>query len=202
MLTAMLLGQGHSVSTAVVQGCNCRFLPLPSPHLHASLLSPSYPPSFSPFLKTNKTNQNNRNKDFATLASVDYLSDPSHCPASSSSSGNRGPTRHLLLAEGQDPDDYTPTFFIEAAGACTAISVVGGLLLGLGSLMLVQKRPHACVGAAVGLQVRLNNGVGRGQRGVGTPVCSAVLGACCWAAGGCGEVCVCKGGGACWASEV
>lgn len=95
-----------------------------------------------------------RNKDFATLASVDYLSDPSHCPASSSSS-NSGPTRHLLLEDGQDPDDYTPTFFIEAAGACTAISVVGGLLLGLGSLMLVQKRPHACVGAAVGLQVGL-----------------------------------------------
>lgn len=95
--------------------------------------------------------EKNRNKDFATLASVDYLSDPSHCPVSPPNSS--GPTRHLLLAEGQDPDDYTPTFFLEAAGACTAISVVGGLLLGLGSLVLVQKRPHACVGAAVGLQV-------------------------------------------------
>jgi len=92
-----------------------------------------------------------RNKDFATLASVDYLSDLSHCPVSPKG----GPTRRLLLSEGQDPDDYTPTFFLEAAGACTAISVVGGLLLGLASLLLVQKKPHACVGAAVGLQVGL-----------------------------------------------
>ena len=93
-----------------------------------------------------------RNKDFATLASVDYLSDPSHCPARPP---HQGPTRSLLLAEGDDPDQYTPTFFLEAAGVCTAISVVGGLLLGLGSLLLVQKRPHGCVGAAVGLQVRV-----------------------------------------------
>lgn len=93
-----------------------------------------------------------RNKDFATLASVDYLSDPKHCPITPP---HKGPTRHLLLLDGEDPEDYTPTFFLEAAGVCTAISVVGGLLLGLGSLMLVQKRPHACVGAAVGLQVGL-----------------------------------------------
>jgi hypothetical protein len=97
---------------------------------------------------------------------VDYLSDPSHCPVRPP---HKGPTRHLLLAEGKEAGDYSPTFFIEAAGTCTAVSVVGGLLLGLGSLLLVQKRPHACVGAAVGLQV----GGGRGGEweGSGCMVC-------------------------------
>jgi hypothetical protein len=62
--------------------------------------------------------------------------------------------RGLLASEHDAGKDYTPTFFLEAAGSCAALSVAGGLALGLASLALVRRHPHTCVGAAVGLQVR------------------------------------------------
>jgi hypothetical protein len=144
----------HTHTRCPVALCHTLHTELPVPALTVCL-SPHTPNTHTVSLPavhvSTQTPNTHRNKDFATLASVDYLSDPSHCP---SHPPHHGPTRSLLLAEGKHPDDYTPTFFIEAAGTCTAVSVVGGLLLGLGSLLLVQKRPHACVGAAVGLQVR------------------------------------------------
>ncbi|WIA40658.1 hypothetical protein OEZ86_004364 [Tetradesmus obliquus] len=86
-----------------------------------------------------------RNKDFSRLISSDYLADPGHCPVGPS------PTRRLLGSE----DDFQPKLFLEAAGLCTGVSIAGGLLLGLLALYLIKSKPHAMVGAAVGLQVLL-----------------------------------------------
>jgi hypothetical protein len=86
-----------------------------------------------------------RNPDFGTLISQDYLSDPAHCPAHAA-----GPSRHLL---GKD-DDFKPTYFLETAGLCTGISILGGLLVGLAGLYTIRNKPHLAVGLAVALQVR------------------------------------------------
>jgi hypothetical protein len=88
-----------------------------------------------------------RNRDFSTLISADYLSDPSHCPSSV------GPSRRLLTSD--DDEDFNPTYFMEAVGLASGVSVLGGILLGLLSLYLYRSKPHAMVGVSVGLQVLL-----------------------------------------------
>eukprot|EP00879_Flechtneria_rotunda_P010708 GHRR01011190.1.p1 GENE.GHRR01011190.1~~GHRR01011190.1.p1 ORF type:complete len:492 (+),score=143.83 GHRR01011190.1:253-1728(+) len=88
-----------------------------------------------------------RNKDFSVLASADYLSDPAHCPVIPA-----GRTRSLLA---NDDEDFKPTYFLEAAGLCTGVSIVGGLLIGLLALYLIRSKPHAMVGASVAMQVTL-----------------------------------------------
>eukprot|EP00878_Enallax_costatus_P004589 GHUV01004830.1.p1 GENE.GHUV01004830.1~~GHUV01004830.1.p1 ORF type:complete len:294 (+),score=61.50 GHUV01004830.1:200-1081(+) len=87
-----------------------------------------------------------RNKDFSTLISPDYLKDPDHCPT------GHGPSRHLLQS---DDDDYNPTYFMEAMGVASGVSIVGGILLGLLALYLYRSKPHTMVGVSVGLQVLL-----------------------------------------------
>eukprot|EP00775_Hariotina_reticulata_P001350 gene1350-1691_t len=87
-----------------------------------------------------------RNPDFGTLISQDYLSNPAHCPAHAA-----GPSRHLLGKH----DDFKPTYFLETAGLCTGISILGGLLVGLTGLYTIRNKPHLAVGLAVALQVLL-----------------------------------------------
>lgn len=87
-----------------------------------------------------------RNPDFADLISPAYLKDPKHCPAV-------GPHGRRLLRD--DGDDVTPTFFLQAAGLCTGVSIGGGALLALLALFLFKKSPQGMVNASVGLQVAI-----------------------------------------------
>lgn len=106
-----------------------------------------------------------RNKAFATLAGVDYLSDPSHCPVGG------GPSRRLL----SDEQDFKPTFFLHALGICTGVSLLGGLALGLSALLLVRAHPHAMVGGAVVLQIALPAAAGAAVVSAGGGLAAAPL---------------------------
>ncbi|GBF94104.1 choline transporter-like [Raphidocelis subcapitata] len=89
----------------------------------------------------------NMNPDFGSLISPSYLADPSHCPADRADGGRR-----LLLADGEVAQ---PTFFFQAAGACTAVSIAGGLGLALLALYLFKRSPEGMVRASVALQVAI-----------------------------------------------
>ncbi|KIZ03650.1 hypothetical protein MNEG_4304 [Monoraphidium neglectum] len=101
--------------------------------------------SSEPLLQTNSLNP-----DFPTLISPSYLSDADHCPAV----GPHG--RRLLRDEG---DDVKPTYFLQAAGLCTGVSIGGGVLLALLSLWLFKRSSVGMVHFAVGLQVAIPAGI-------------------------------------------
>lgn len=91
-----------------------------------------------------------RNPDFPTLISPSYLADADHCPAV----GPHG--RRLLLDDG---GNVKPTYFLRAAGLCTGVSICGGVLLGMLSLLLFKHSALATVHTAVGIQIAIPAGI-------------------------------------------
>jgi len=59
-----------------------------------------------------------------------------------------------------DEPDFKPTYFLQTAGFWTGGSIIGGLGIGLLSLLLFKHKPHAMVGLSVGLQVGIPAAVG------------------------------------------
>lgn len=82
-----------------------------------------------------------RNHKFVQYINPDYLKDPGHCPAAAHG--------RVLL----DDDDVKPTYFLQAAGVWTGLSVVAAGILGLLALLLFRHRPHSMVYTTVSLQV-------------------------------------------------
>jgi hypothetical protein len=102
------------------------------------------------------------NPDFAHAINPKYLSDPAHCPVPAE------PMRRgtgLLFAGGSSNDDpapppppppaFSPKFFVAAASFYVALSVVGGVLLGVAAMALFRAKPRAAVYGAIALQVGL-----------------------------------------------
>ncbi|KAI8476195.1 MAG: plasma-membrane choline transporter-domain-containing protein [Monoraphidium minutum] len=119
-----------------------------------------------------------RNPDFAKLIAPSYLSDAEHCPAV----GPHG--RRLLLKHGEDAQ---PTFFLQAAGLCTGVSILGGIGLALLSLQLFKRSAMAMVHAAVGIQIAIPAAIalaaflsGAPAAGVPFALMSAALGLTMW----------------------
>lgn len=97
--------------------------------------------------------------DFAHGLNPTWLSDPAHCPAPAPGFGGGGGGRSLLgsgdAPSPPPPPPFTPKFFVAAASFYVALSVAGGVLLGVGAMAIYRKAPRAAVYGAIGLQVGL-----------------------------------------------
>jgi hypothetical protein len=109
-------------------------------HLHTH--SPKQPQT-----NPKKPNNKNRNPDFASAISPNYLRNATHCP----STGPHG--RRLLRHESDAP--VAPSYFLSTAGVSTGASVVGGVALAVLSLHLFKRAPAAYVRASVAATVAI-----------------------------------------------
>jgi hypothetical protein len=87
---------------------------------------------------------------FAHGLNPKYLADPAHCPVAPSGGG-----RSLLFSDAQPADHpaFSPKFFLAAASFYVALSVAGGVLLGIGAMALYRTKPRAAVYGAIALQI-------------------------------------------------
>ncbi|KAG1672799.1 hypothetical protein FOA52_002787 [Chlamydomonas sp. UWO 241] len=101
----------------------------------------------------------NRNVNFASQISPDYLNDPAHCP-----SGAASGRRSLLgmRAMDDDGDPLSLDEFMSVALYWLVGSVVGALLVGMLFVALVSRNPKLLVGVAISLQIALPLAAGTG----------------------------------------
>lgn len=94
----------------------------------------------------------NRNVEFATQMTPEYLNDPDHCPAAKNL-----PSRSLLSMRATDEGSDVAAFdkFMKHALLWLLISAAGALVLGMLFVVLVSRSPRVLLYIAVGIQVGL-----------------------------------------------
>lgn len=110
---------------------------------------------------------------FAHGLNPKYLADPAHCPVAPSGGGGG---RSLLALSGdadQQHPAFSPKFFLAAASFYVALSVAGGVLLGVGAMALYRTKPRAAVYGAIALQVGLPLGGALAILASGAPFAAA-----------------------------
>lgn len=118
------------------------------------------------------------NPEFSQLISPSYLGNATHCP-------KHGPHGRRLLVD--DKGDVKPTYFLQAAGLCTAASIAGGVGLAILALLAFKHSAVAVVHAAVGIQVAIPAAIalvcflsGAPAAGVPFAIAAAALGLTMW----------------------
>lgn len=110
------------------------------------------------------------NPDFVHSINPKYLSDPAHCPVAAE------PTRNAFAALGDDPPPppvFSPKFFLAAASFYIALSIAGGIALGVAAMALYRKAPRLAVYGAIALQIALPLGGGVAVLSSGAPFAAA-----------------------------